>query len=361
MSYRSRVSKRMGFGGLAALAAAAVVLGACGSASPASAPPQKAINTAFQSLGSRSGIDLHISLGVTGTELQQIAAEDGSSKLTPAVANDIAATSVVVDLNTGNGKPLNSKQLRTDRSEQLGLAVQVGASDPIELRYVDQTFYLRADVSTLLNDLGQNSSAASGFRSALQGANAYVPGLAALGQGSWVSVPESALQGLTQALPTGLPDSTGASNPAAAAQLWSQIEKAFTSNSTFVKAGTRGGRTHYTVALAVKPFVHDVEVSLPSSLASIPGASSFGTQFNRAVNKIPAKQKLVADVWVRGGKVQEIDVDLNQFMHKFGFAVPVRIVIGAGTPVLAPTSATPLNLSKVGGLLGGMLSQHSAS
>ena len=71
----------MGLGGLAAVAAAAVVLGACGSATPANAPPQQpqqAVNSAFRSLGSQSGVALHVSLGVTGKQLQQMAARDGS-------------------------------------------------------------------------------------------------------------------------------------------------------------------------------------------------------------------------------------------------------------------------------------------
>ena len=68
----------------------------------------------------------------------------------------------------------------------------------------------------------------------------------------------------------------------------------------------------YTARLALKPFVQDVEQSLPTSLGSIPGASSVGKHLNEAVGQL-GNRKLVADVWVRDNKVQEIDVDLNQF------------------------------------------------
>ncbi len=361
MNYRSRLSRRMSLGGLAAVAAAAVVLGACGSAAPASAPPQQGVTRAFHSLGSRSGIDVRISLGVTGEELRQMATTGGSGRLSPTAARDIASTSIVVDLNSGNGKPLNSIQARTNRHETFGLAVQVGTSAPVQLRYVGQTFYVRADLPALLNDLGQSATAAGGFQSALQGADAYVPGLAALGQGNWVSVPAEALRTVLNGLQTEIPGAAGAANSSNSGQLWSQIEKAFTANTEFAQVGTQRGRTHYMVRLAVRPFVQDLETSLPASLGSLPGASSLGKQINSAIGKIPAHQKVVADVWVSGNKVQEIDIDLNQFDHKFSFAVPLRIVIGPGAPVVVPSGATPLNLSKVGGLLGGMLSQHSAS
>src|SRR5579862_1344201 len=116
MKYRSSLTSRMGLGGLAAVAAAAVVLAACGSTTPASAPPQQAVNTAFRNLGSQSGVTLRVSLGVTGKQLQQIEAGDGSHALTSTAANDIAATSVVVDLN----------QTSSGRNGQFGLAVHVG-------------------------------------------------------------------------------------------------------------------------------------------------------------------------------------------------------------------------------------------
>lgn len=355
MMYR-RFSRRMGLGGLAAVAAAAVALGACGSATPANAPPQQpqqALNSAFRSIGSQSGVTLHVSLGVTGKQLQQMTARDGSHALTKTAAADIAATSLIVDVNRAG----------TDGNDQFGLAVHVGtapaaSSDPLELRYVNQTFYVRADLPTLEKDLAQSPAAAGGFQNALESpdANNSVPGLSALGQGNWVSVPASEL--------TALLGAAGGSSSSASGQqmqqMGTQLRNAFSANATYTKVGTQGGRTHYTARLALKPFVQDVEQSLPASLGSIPGASSVGKQLNEAVGQL-GNRKLVADVWVRDSKVQEIDVDLNQFDHKYGFAVPVRIQIGPGAPVVAPSGATPLDLSKLGGMLGGMLSGGSST
>jgi hypothetical protein len=353
-------------GGLAAVAAAAGVLGACGSATPTSASPeqaQQAVTNAFRSLGSQSGVVLHISLGVTGAELQQLAGKDGSSRLTAKAASDLAATSIVVDLNTGNGQALN-KQTSTDPDEQFGLAVNVAtakttsAASPVQLRYVNQTFYVRADLPTLLKDLDQSPSAASGFQKAVASpeANNYVHGLATLGQGGWVSVPASTLTELLQALGGGGSSSTSMS----AQQLWLQLENAFNANAVYAPAGASGGRTHYTAMLKLKPFIEDMEGLLPASLGSIPGASSVGKQINSAVGQI-GNQKVVADVWVSGDKVQEIDVNLRQFDHQSGFAVPVRIQISSAATVQPPPTSTPLDLSNVGGLLGGMLSGGSST
>jgi hypothetical protein len=341
----------MSLGGIAAVAAAAVVLGACGRTTPASAPPQQAVNTAFRELGSQSGVILHVSLGVTGKQLQQITAGDGSHALTTTAADDIASTSVIVDLN----------RTSSDRNGQFGVDVHVGkarpaSADPVQLRYVNQTIYLKADLATLQQDLGQSSAAAGGLRSALANPeiNNAVPGLSALGQGNWVSVPASELTALLGA--AGVSSSSAADQQMQ--QMWTQLRNAFTANATYAKVGTQGD--HYTAALMLKPFVQDIERSLPAALGSIPGASSIGKQINNAVGKL-GNRKLVADVWINNNTVQEIDVDLNQFDHHYGFAVPLRIQIGPGAPVVAPSGATPLNLSNVGGMLGGLLSGGSSN
>jgi hypothetical protein len=188
--------------------------------------------------------------------------------------------------------------------------------------------------------------------------------LSALGRGDWVSVPAAQLTALLQGLQSEIPAGLGSSSSAAPGQqmqqTWTQLRNAFNDNAAYAKVGTHGGQTHYTATLALKPFVQDVEQSLPAALGSIPGASSVGKQIDSAVGQL-GNRKLIADVWVSGNKVQEIDVNLNQFDHKYGFAVPLRIQIGPGASVVPPSGATPLNLSRLGSMLGGMLGGGSST
>ncbi len=358
MKYTTQIYRRLGTGGVAAAVAATLALAACGSAAngAANVPPQQAVNNSFRAIGSQSGVDLRISLGVTPAHLQQLGnASGGTDELTPKVANAIASSSIVIDVNTGNGKALNDNQAAKDPATQFGLALQVGAANPVEVRYVGQTVYIRADANNLLADLGQDASKAAGFQQALQGADTYVPGLAALGKGQWVSVPSSTLDTLLKGLQSKLPSSSSAApTPGMAQQLLRQLHQAFTSNATYAEVGTQGNRTHYQISLAVRPFVQQVIAALPASLGSVPGASSLGNNLKGTISNIPANQKAVVDLWVSHSKAQEIDIDLNQFIHKYSFAIPLRIQIGPGTTVNAPAGATPLNLSKVPGLLGGL-------
>ena len=258
-------------------------------------------------------------------------------------------------------------QASTDRNEQFGLAVHVGTATaglaPIRSSSVTST---RPSTSGPICRPWRRTSArappsAGGFQNALESpeANNYVPGLAALGQGNWVSVPASELTGLLQ----GLPERSGssASSTSEMQQMWTQLRNAFSANATYTKVGTQGvGPTTRRRSRSSRSS-QDVEQSLPASLGSIPGASSVGKQINSAVGQL-GNRKLVADVWVSDNKVQEIDVDLNQFDHKYGLrragADPDWIRAPRSSP---PSGATPLDLSKLGGMLGGMLSGGSST
>src|SRR5206468_7279982 len=84
----------------------------------------------------------------------------------------------------------------------------------------------------------------------------------------------------------------------------------------------------------------------------IPGASDIGNQMAAALAKVP--QTVTLELWVKDNKMQEVDLDLNQFAHKYPFALPLRVMIAAGSPVAVPRGATPLQISGIAGLLGGL-------
>jgi hypothetical protein len=360
MQQGARFSQRAGRGGLALLAAAVVTLGACGNPI-ARITTERAVGNAFGAVLSQPNVDLQVSLGVTAQQLQQLSSQLGKTSLSPKVAASIAGMSLVFELNTGHGEHLNSAQARTDHANQFSFALQIGSSAPVEIRYLAGSIFARADASTLLGDFGLAPAEAASFRHALQRANAYLPGLAALGQGQWVSVQTAAFAPLLNGLKAKVPATT----PASSKKLLDQLKAAFTNNATYSNAGTHGGRTEYNVTVAAHNLVQQLAGLVPSAISSVPGASSATKSLGSLASKIPATQTVVLQVWVSGNKAQEIDLDLNQFDHKLPFAVPLKVLIGSGAPVAAPTGATPLDLSKLStlfsGLLGGGLGSNSQS
>ena len=168
------------------------------------------------------------------------------------------------------------------------------------------------------------------------------PGLAALGQGNWVSVPASELTGLLQGRSRKLRLVGRTPTPSDDAADVVQLTQAFTANATYAE-GRHPGKSHplHGVARGQARSCRTWCSRCRRRSEAFPGASSVGKQINGAISKIPANQKLVADVWVRDNKAQEIDIDLNQFDHKYAFAVPLRIQIGPGAPVIAPVGRHP--------------------
>jgi hypothetical protein len=280
-------------------------------------------------------------------------AEKGASHtgLTAETANTIASSSVVIDLNNSTGQALNSTRSGGSSADQFAAALQVGTGDPVEVRSVDQTTYVRADIPTLFAALGQSPAKAAGIEKTLQGAATVVPGLAALAAGQWVSVPSSSLAPLLKGQASSQPAGAAGSSQ----KLMDELRAAFTSNATYAEKGTQGGRTEYQVSVAARDFVQQAGAALSPVISSLPAASNVSRTVSGLGNKIPADQRVVGDVWVSNGKADEIDIDLNQFGGQAGSALPLRIKIGSATPVAAPSGATPLDLSKVPGLLGGAL------
>jgi hypothetical protein len=339
--------------GMAVVAAAVLALGACGNPA-AHISSQRAVQNAVGSVTAQSGVHLQISLGVTPGNLMTM-----DKKLTKATADALASSSIILDFNTGNGEAVNSSKAHTDKANQFDFAVQVGsAAAPVEIRYVKQTLYARADVAGLLTDFGQtNSKAATSFSSIFLGLDKYVPGISALGNGNWVSVQTSQLAPLLNGVKALVPTTTAGSSQG----LMQKLQAAFAANANYGTGVSDHGRTKYVVSVQARSFVQAVMTALPSSISSIPGASTGTKAIGGVVNQIP--QTVLVDVWVSKNKVQEIDIDLNHFaQHPYGFAVPVRIMIGAGAPVTAPSGATALDLSKIPMLLGGLMGgSHSSS
>jgi hypothetical protein len=340
------------WGGIAAAGVALVALGACGN--PVThLTTERAAGDAFGQALAQPGLNLQISLGVTPNQLLQMNSDDhGSRRFTAQDASALAHTALVINVYPGHGESTDSKQFARDPNNQLELAVRVRGAQPVDVRDLGSTLYARADLPTLLADLGQPRGAAARVQQALRQADQYLPGLAALGQGRWVSADSQELAPLLKL--GGLATANNSPNPAGAAALMQDLQSALDNNSSSVNLGKQGGRTEYRITLQARTILRQLSGDL-SSLAgntSIPGASSFSSLMTQGLAKSP--KTVTVQLWVKDNKVQELDLDVNQFAHRYPFPVPVRVLIGPGSRVKAPASATPLQISGIAGLLGGL-------
>jgi hypothetical protein len=268
------------------------------------------------------------------------------------MASALSHTSIVVNIYPGHGESLQSKQFATDPNNRLELALQVRGARPVDVRYLYGTLYARANIRSVLSDFGQDPVAAASAQSSLEKADAYLPGLAALGQGQWVSANLHELAPLLKL--GGLNTSRNSQYQASSATLMRDLKSALMNNTSYTNVGNRGGRTEYRVTVNARSVLQQLSGDLSNLAGStpIPGASDIGKQIAGAMDKIP--QAVALQLWVKDNKMQEVDLDLNQFAHKYPFALPLRVLIAAGSPVAVPQGVTPLRISGIAGLLGGL-------
>ena len=328
------------------------------------APPAQAVSDSFRNLGDQSSLSVTLSLGLSASQLGTLATTNGGKGLSPAVANTIATGSVFVDVQTTNGKPLNSTSGAAAGNTNLDLGLNVGSTTPLEVRIVDGSLYARVDADQLAADTGQSPASTASFKASLQNADQVVPGLAALANDQWVEVSKASLQALLDmAKQFGAQGQTGSANQsqyrAATSKLLSDIGAAFKSNSTVTADGTHGSGTYYTVSVPIRPFAEQLATAFQSYLNSLPGGSTIASKFGSSLNQAVANnnQTLTLQVVVQDNQAAEVDLDVNQFLsgsHKAPFAVPVQLKFGTPTDITAPSGATELNLAKIPSLLGGM-------
>lgn len=349
---------------------AGLALSACGSASQQS--PASAVDSAVSSLGSSSSLDMHLSLGISPAQAETLSGKSGSH-MTAADATALTKGSIFFATQTGHGEALDSKQALTDSSNAFDLGLQFGSQKPLELKYIDQNLYLRADTSQLLTDLGQNPAKADGFKRTLAQINTVVPGISNLGGSSWVEVSHSSLLSVESLLKQ-LGASQGSTQPSPAqlqtamTQLRTDALNALKAHSTFTSMGSSGGTTEYAMTVDVHSFLAAFGPALQKDLGALPFVGTkANSSFTKLQDKVPAGQKATADLYATGGKLSEISVDLNQFAgkQKVNFAVPVKAAFTTPPAISAPAGATNLDLRNLPQLLqqilGGLGANKSTS
>lgn len=331
---------------------AGVALSACGSASKQGAA--SSVDSAISSLGSSSSLNVQLSLGITPTQAQALAAKSRST-LTQAEATALSTGSVFFTTQSGHGEALDSKQALTDANNAYDLGLQFGTQKPLEIKYVNQNLYLRADASQLLTDMGQSPTKAASLEKTLTRLNSVVPGISQLGGPNWVEVNHASLVSLEDLLKSAAA-SNGAAQPSAAqiqstlAQLRTDALNSLKANSTYTSMGSTNGRNEYAVTVNVHNFLASFGPALQKDVSALPVVGSkLSSDLSKLDSKVPAGRTATADLYTSGGRLSEVDVDLNQFAgkQKVNFPVPLRVAFSSPPAISAPAGATTLDLSNL--------------
>ena len=324
--------------------------------------PEQAVATAVKNVVAQSSVQIVFSLDLTTAQVEQFGRVGGHPAPTAAEAQAISTGKIFVTAATGHGEALTSAAAETDAQRSLDMGLTIGGDTPFEVRYVDQNLYVRAQIQKLFSDVGQSPTSASKFTSEVNSLNAFVPGLSSLAAGDWVEVDHASLDSLGAALKQPAGTSAPSVSVSQAVKLAGQLVGVLETNSTFTSLGSSGGRDEYSMSLNVSGFATSALSILQTFSSSIPVVGSkVGSILSKVQGKIPSGLTAVTDLYVSDSRLSEADLDLNQFDHKYPFAIPLKVVFSSPGAPSAPSGATNLDLSKLPALLGRIVSGLSGS
>ena len=232
-------------------------------------------------------------------------------------------------------------------SAQTKIAATLDGSQVIELRLVDKTLFLRADVQKLASAAGQTDRI-----QALQQQAAQMPAWlqAALG-GKWVSLPTDTAKSLAGQLGA----STAATpNTAQAKKALDELQAALERDVTVTRASDGGDKgDHLILKGDARKLVNDL-IQVGGSVASVPGLPT------AAPTSVPEKT-LTLDAWVKDGELRQLSFDLVQLAEGAdaqklqGKHVPLTLLFESKADSIdKPGDAVPIDLSQILPLLGSL-------
>lgn len=239
------------------------------------------------------------------------------------------------------------------------LDLKLGGEDKaVDVLATGGTLYLKVDVKGIGASTGADTSKLTSQAGAL---SAELPFINAILAGNYVSLDLKQLSGLAK-LAEGAAGGSGALgqtpttlSASTEKQILNALTSALSSGTQITKVGSDSVGDHYQIAVMPK----DLAQSFYSTAASLAGPLS--SQLGKAqadLSKIP-NTPVTVDAWLGGGKLKQIELDLRQF-HKGsgGPTNPVGLKVEFSTSAgsfSAPSGATPVDLTKLGALLGGAL------
>ncbi|MDQ1696688.1 MAG: hypothetical protein QOJ03_2041 [Frankiaceae bacterium] len=316
-------------------AVGAVLLVGCGSGSGGSTPstPKGQLVAGVTALGDADVLTTTLKLDTTADALQALASSSGDT-LSSDTAAAIVGAQLVIETQSGKDKAFSVR------------AVDAGQT-LFELRVVSSNLYLQGDLRAILK-LAHRESALADVQAQVSQMPDFVRAFVA---GDWVSLDGTALAGLAGSL--GAP--TGSASPAQGPKMIAELKRILSKDVTVRDAGKEGRGEHLVLTGNTRALAQDIAQSF---VTSVPGGAAFSDKLK--TSDVPSRP-ITVDAWVKDGALSQISVDLAQFADKAdvpaGTTLPITLTFEqSGDDISAPGGATPVDLTQLGGLIGGLTS-----
>ncbi len=317
---------------LAFLLISVLALGACNSSGgDAAEDPKGALTDAVGALEDTEGI--HMTFTVESTPESLAAASEGD--LAEEDAQKILDSSLSV----------TSKSADKPEDAQAEFIVDI-AGRLVEMRALNNTFYVRADVRDLVEEFGGDTAEIDAFVGQAPPGFEFAGPLA---EGEWIAV-EGAQQ---------FSEQMGAPSPDAELQkkFAEDLQKAVEENAEVTSEGSDDQGDHVRATIKVKPLYESLVQTFGS--LNVPGAALPDS------SQVP-DEEVVIDFWLQDGFLSQVQLDVTQFRDWEGSEMPegveelaINIDLEESTEEIeAPEAAASVDFQQLfQGFLGGMAPQ----
>lgn len=328
-------------------AAAALLVAGCGggAATTSTKDPKAAFSTGLSGLADTDVLTVTLKFDTTADKLMGFAKESGDT-LDATTAKEIASGEIIFESKTLDGKKLSQLKAGQKSDTAQSFLFKVNGTTYAEIRSRENVLYAKADVKGLLDLFGQSKMYAE-----LQARTASMPAFVkAAVAGQWISIDLDTVKALIKQFGGAAVPSP---NPAEVQKFMTDLEAAIQKNVDVTRVGTDDQGDHLKLNAHTRPLLTDL---LRAFGSVVPGAGA-------ALSKIDPSQvpdnTLVLDAWINDGALAKLSLDFVQFAKpgeaKPGDSLPAVLSFDrSGDDISKPDGATPIDLSQLGALLGGL-------
>jgi len=259
------------------------------------------------------------------------------------------ATNDPIPQNTADAISSARLVIETTKDKTFSLSAIDGDNTLVELRVIDKTVYVQGDLSAMF-DLAGNPDALDTVKAQAAQLPNFVQ---AFVNGDWVSLDTQALSGLAGQL-----GATATSSPSAdeGPKLLAELRNTIDKDVTVKEVGTDSEGTHLQLSGNTRQLATDFQTAVRDT---VPGG---GTVADRLDASSAESRTITLDAWVNDGALSKLSLDLAQFDDKNelpqGTSLPIVLTFEqSGHTIDVPTSATPIDLTQLGTLMGAFTGQ----
>lgn len=313
------------------------------------------LSRAFDRLGEQKSLSVEVGLDATADQLIALARQESPDEEMPREAAELLAGGTIT-FDVQAKKPL--KDAGENDITAAGLTLAKDSTDLAEIRVVDDTAYVRADLRQIAEISGEEMPPIEEITEGMPPEFAFMEKFF---EGKWISFDSAEADKLNDRMKeftgesgtsgSGKADGKPSLSDSAQDKIFKSVKQILGRDVTIDDKGKSDGADHIVVTAPARTLVSDLIKELEPLKGEFPGGELPTAE---DLKDVP-NRKVSADFYIKGGKLSKLSLDLNQLQEKPSSGkLPLTVGFGDAGEINAPLGATEITGEDIEGLMGQM-------